>query len=166
MYLSRESTRSETLHDTSGAYPLGHLKAEQQTEGMAANFETAQKKLEEANLQERGAYRNLEVAPAARDAADLTLDNAVRDLEAEVYKSARRDRTSAEYRRYFAVGLSEMVTVPLDREVAEVKKIESQLAELPANSPLQSLMKTPADARAKLEQAVQEYKDAVCLSIR
>ena len=110
MVLPRETTRHEALHDNYGAYPLGRLKAEPETQSIAPNFETAQKRLEDANGRERAAYRALQVALAAREAADERLDTAVRSLETAAHLSAKRNRESSEYRKYFATRMSAIVT--------------------------------------------------------
>jgi hypothetical protein len=146
------------LVNTNGLYLSARLSAHPETKLMAATWTKVNAALKTANDAVDAAWEKRVMSRAALDFADLTLDNAVRQIAAAAKADMGGTTNKPDYKKLFRRLPSEIVAMPLADEIAEVKSMETELLAGKTWKAAKDYLSTLRTAREGLDKAVADYK--------
>lgn len=147
------------LADTYGEYALARLGAKKELKALHDAFQNQQEVLRKKAEAQRVLERGVQHAMAARDEADMVLDDAVRRLCMAILSAHRNSRKSPEYLKYFPKGLTAVTLAPLSDELISVGKILDLLASEP-DTAVKSFETAIREGAASLQNAMALHQGA------
>lgn len=160
MRMPRLSTSARRLVQLFGLYLLAWLGVHPETIPLAASWRRVLDALKAAlGVSETAAEREV-LARAARDFADLRLNDCVRVVAAAAKIDLGGRAEGADWQRLFHVMPGEVVRLPIGHEVAEVRRIEAELASGAMWVSARTHLAALAAARQAVERAEADHGSA------
>jgi hypothetical protein len=153
---------SETILDGACAYHETAIETDPEAAFLLKNFRDVLDRLIKANDIERLSRRTVMKGRAKLAFADAAMDRAVAAFDMTLLGAVSKDRKSPLYRKYFPeMGITPVVTAPIETELRLVGTIVSQLQEAKKGSPETTNLKILKDAHDGLKAAHDGVKAAL-----
>ena len=150
---------AEVILDTYGEYLLARLEAKKELGALKEAFQPQQEVLRKRLDAQRAMERAVQHALAARDDADMALDDAVRRFALAILSANHNNRKSPDFVKYFPKGLTAVTLAPLAEELVGVGKILDLLASEP-NPALKAFASAISQAATALMAGMDGYAGA------